>query len=362
MKKTDFIEIISNLRFPLTVLVLMIHARFLSLSGGGYNITIADYPVYWNISYYITEILARIAVPSFFIFSGFLFFNNIDHFNFTIYRTKIKKRIRSLLIPYLFWNAVVVMFYYLQQTFAPSLAGNTHNLVVNYNIDDWVHAFWTDPISYPLWYVRDLMIVCVISPVIYFLIKRSGLIFPLLMLVLWLFRIDLLIRGDVEAVAFFSLGSFMSLKDNNGINICKKALPFTIISSIVLTILEILTLNSVISLIPEDSLILKVIHSLNVLSLIMICIAVASILLDKGLAKRNETLDKSCFFVYCFHALPIILFTILLARIMAPTNDINALAIYFISPAITLIIGVLLYYLINKFFPKFCAIITGGRR
>lgn len=223
MKKTDFIEIISNLRFPLTVLVLMIHARFLSLSGGGYNITIADYPVYWNISYYITEILARIAVPSFFIFSGFLFFNNIDHFNFTIYRTKIKKRIRSLLIPYLFWNAVVVMFYYLQQTFAPSLAGNTHNLVVNYNIDDWVHAFWTDPISYPLWYVRDLMIVCVISPVIYFLIKRSGLIFPLLMLVLWLFRIDLLIRGDVEAVAFFSFGSFMSLKDNNGINICKKS-------------------------------------------------------------------------------------------------------------------------------------------
>lgn len=362
MKRNSFIELISFLRFPLTALVLMIHARFLTLSGGDYSITISDYPIYWNISYYITEILARIAVPCFFIFSGYLFFLNVEQFDLIIYKSKIKRRIKTLLIPYLFWNAIVVIFYFLQQSLAPELAGNTHHLVVDYDINDWVHAFWTDPISYPLWYVRDLMIVCLISPLIYYLIKRLGFLLPLLMLVLWLFRIEFLIRGDVEAVAFFTLGAILCIKDNDTIMICKKAFPVAIVLTVVFTVLEILTLNSVISFISDDGITLKIMHSLNVLAIIMICFALTSYYLRSGHVKHIEILDRSCFFVYCYHALPIILFTILLSKLIAPTNELNAIAIYIISPVITLILGVVLYYVSNKLFPRFTSVITGGRQ
>lgn len=42
-----------------------------------------------------------VAVPVFFIISGYFFFYNVKEFNSFVYVTKLKKRGRTLLIPYL---------------------------------------------------------------------------------------------------------------------------------------------------------------------------------------------------------------------------------------------------------------------
>lgn len=49
-----------------------------------------------------------VAVPVFFIISGYFFFYNIKEFNSGVYVTKLKKRGRTLLIPYLLWNLLPV--------------------------------------------------------------------------------------------------------------------------------------------------------------------------------------------------------------------------------------------------------------
>lgn len=53
---------------------------------------------------FVSRSLARVSVPGFFLISGFLFFKWPERFSFNTYRSKLKRRFYTLLIPYLIWN------------------------------------------------------------------------------------------------------------------------------------------------------------------------------------------------------------------------------------------------------------------
>lgn len=80
---------IDFLRFPLIVGVVFIHSYLSDERGthlGG---------LYYYVSDFFSQVLARIAVPLFFYFSGLLYYK--DNFTLTIYKRKIRSRVRSLL-------------------------------------------------------------------------------------------------------------------------------------------------------------------------------------------------------------------------------------------------------------------------
>lgn len=183
--KTRILETtISFLRFPLIIGVILIHANLSEVIIGGikcFNKT--DYPIYTYVSYVLSQIIARTAVPLFFLISGFLFFYKIEIFNFDIFLQKIKKRIRTLFIPYIFWNFLIILIYLIGQSIVPNLISGGKKLICDYNFTDWLLSFWDTnlinpakdigmPINYPLWFIRDLMVVIMFSPLIYFLVKK----------------------------------------------------------------------------------------------------------------------------------------------------------------------------------------------
>ena len=111
-------QVISFLRFPLIVAVVFIHSNSGNVVFNGLLATTnINFFVYEEVRYYISEIVARIAVPTFYFISGFLFWEKTDCFNIGVYMKKLKKRCRSLLIPYLFWNLVAILLFYLAQFF-----------------------------------------------------------------------------------------------------------------------------------------------------------------------------------------------------------------------------------------------------
>ena len=96
-------RVISYLRFPLCVAVVLIHINI--------NTKDCESPLLFNNTYYLfSQILPRVAVPLFFVFSGFLFFSKLDQFSLYDYREKLLKRINTLFIPYMFWNAVLIVY------------------------------------------------------------------------------------------------------------------------------------------------------------------------------------------------------------------------------------------------------------
>jgi len=105
-------KVIHTIRFPLICLVVCVHS-FSFIKGWNindldlYNMSGADFYSLFCITFSMT--LAHIAVPTFFLISGFLFVKGLEKWNRTVYKGKLNKRVYSLLIPYLIWNTFYVV-------------------------------------------------------------------------------------------------------------------------------------------------------------------------------------------------------------------------------------------------------------
>lgn len=157
---------------------------------------------------FVTNGITRSAVPFFFILSGFLFFHNF-RFSFDNYLIKLKKRIKSILIPFLLWS----LFYLIL-----ALLLNQINIkIVNYSIIsicDFIYYLILKPIPFQLWFLRDLFIIVVVSPLIYLLLKKSGVVLLLILFVIWFNNYQIFIVIDNESAMFFTFGAYVSLYDS----------------------------------------------------------------------------------------------------------------------------------------------------
>lgn len=356
-------ELIKFLRFPLMVMVVMIHARMKEISMGGDVLDLQGFMIYGNVSYCISEIFCRIAVPIFYIFSGYLFFFNTSDYTGRQYFQKIRKRTKTLLVPYIFWNLIVILLLFSAQTFMPSFMSGANKLIVDYNISDWVRCFWNSyhgmPVCYQLWFIRDLYVVVLLSPVIYYTIDRWSYYFPIIFGVLYLMGLNSGISGlSVISIFFFYIGAWFSLKKYDIIRFIKKFRTVGYISTLSLVVLWMILYNDIIQL-PERMEIL--VHNLSVLCMILAFLnIVVTIQENKGL-KINPLLHDSNFFIYVFHAMPLALIIKLTTFFIDPTSDISVLFIYFFAPLLTITLALLFFLIMKRVFPKFTAIITGSR-
>lgn len=75
-----------------------------------------------------------------------------------------------------------------------------NKLIVDYSISDWCWAFWNTnminplavhteayPICYQFWFIRDLMVVMLLSPLIHFLLAKLRQYAILCLGAIWLF-------------------------------------------------------------------------------------------------------------------------------------------------------------------------------
>lgn len=98
------------LKFPLAVLVVYLHGHITNTTVGdtSFNYNVFNYPFYGNISYIISELIGYLAVPTFFVISGYLFFNGLlekeGFMEKEKYVGKLSRRCKTLLVPFVLWN------------------------------------------------------------------------------------------------------------------------------------------------------------------------------------------------------------------------------------------------------------------
>lgn len=101
-------DTIKLVRFPLIVGVVMFHMAFENIIIAGQKfINIADFPVFDYYKFFFDRVLA-VRIPLYFFISGYLFFNRADHFTKSDYVKKIKRRIDTLVIPYISWITITI--------------------------------------------------------------------------------------------------------------------------------------------------------------------------------------------------------------------------------------------------------------
>ena len=165
--------VLAFLRIPLTIGVVLIHSNLLVWVERWYGHEL-DAP-WWSLAFIKSlNFLAYSTVnPMFFAISGYLFFWNIDNLNLTVYKRKLHSRLFTLLIPYLLWN-LIAYIYQLAKVFlgigsAVEGCGNILSLSV------FLKVFWQfgneGPADMPLWFVRDLILLVILTPLIHWLLK-----------------------------------------------------------------------------------------------------------------------------------------------------------------------------------------------
>lgn len=195
--ESNYSSVIAFLRLPLTLLVVFIHVPYTSTGQ------LTDY-----IHEFWIDGVCSVAVPAFFFISGYLFCP--VKFSWQVYGRKLKRRINTLLIPYTAWNLIALLILVIPHfhDFDYSVA-NVLAVFVDCRYS-FLHTTGGSPIDYPLWYIRDLMVCCVLTPLFYAAQKLKRLI-PIIFLILWICEISLPIGTSSIAVCFFTLGGVIRI-------------------------------------------------------------------------------------------------------------------------------------------------------
>lgn len=121
----------------------------------------------------VSQVAARCGVPVFFLLSAVLLFR-AEH----SYKEILRKKARTLLAPYLIWNTFwIVVFLILQNLpFTAAFFSGSNTPILRCSIKEWFGLYGIGqeyPLCYPLWFMRDLMAMVLLSPLLNALADRS---------------------------------------------------------------------------------------------------------------------------------------------------------------------------------------------
>lgn len=380
-------ECINMLRFPLAILVVFVH-------GFGADIDISELhasgltglAVYDYIRLFFSVVIARSAVPIFFIISGYLLFLKVEEYNKIVYISKLRKRWHSLVIPYLSWIILFVLWTLMFKVGGILLHSKPGTGILEYFQEhSYLHMLWdssvwgervtwlgiethnSGPVLLPFWYMRDLIMMVVISPIIYWLIKEAKIIFLILLLAIYVFdiRVSWMSGTFTCASLFFSLGAYFAIKKQDFTDVLWKWKKIICPVAVVLMVSQTYTGSAM-----GDE-ISKMIHPWLVIFQSFTLILLASALCKyPKFYNINKKLARTSFFIYALH--PFILGYVIsafnkmafFADQVTPVSDswyvmsFNYLA----SPFCCVLLCIAVYWLLQMYIPSFLGIIVGERK
>ena len=198
------------LSFVSILIVLFNHAAPLSLVYDGVLTKQPSPEADVLLTFWLSH-LGRVNRPLFFFISGFLFFWTLKP-GWSGWLEKWRKRVKSLLVPYLIWSLLSCVLFGLAYWLNPTraLIGQRMELAALTWLQ-WLGVWLWNPVAYQLWYLRDLLLLIFLSPLISFLATKLGWFLVGGVMVAW-FVGYLPSRPDEAGLAFFTLGAVMAKK------------------------------------------------------------------------------------------------------------------------------------------------------
>lgn len=294
------------------------------------------------LQYLLGGICGKLSVPIFLLISGYLFFREGSYeLTKELWISKFKKRIFSLLVPYLLWNFIGYIIYAIK---------------IGFDFEDLFHSFWvidipgrsgSSPIDGPLWYVRNLMIMVVISPIISYMMKYTKWYLILIMTILWIIQIPPFNKGIGIAFYFFSLGGYLRMFDYHVENLQRYA-KYLIIAYPIYVIYAFLMQSNTDSWDFQLGILLGIgaIFSLTI----------HFIKCGSENCKFTKILSETSFFIYCLHDLLLQFLKPFFSEILG-TGDFAYLSLIVVD--IALCLG--FFYVLKRISPKVTSLLMGGR-
>lgn len=148
-----------------------------------------DYPIVDFLQKFTGNGICAVANCLFFAISGYLFARNVSDSNSVV--RKSLKRIKSLLPPYLIWNVLFVLVYVFLDLI-PCVSRFNNNVgtlgqLSHQPLTDSLYYLFVEPAAFQLWFIRDLLVMFLFTPVLCYIARKSWSLAIVLALVSTLF-------------------------------------------------------------------------------------------------------------------------------------------------------------------------------
>lgn len=302
--------------------------------------------------------IISLAVPTFYIISGFLFFRNGANISRCEYKLKYKRRIKSLIIPYLLWNTIGLACLLLKKTplLAPYFPLYQDFHITLWNILKGYLSIGITPLPYAfsLWFIRNLILVSLFAPLIARLIKLFGA-YALLSIVP-IIVIDDTIFADVNVYnlqytfVFFISGAVLATHFRNLLNTKHTIAYFVCFIALALTDYYV----------GATPVLHAFAYTAKSMTGALLLIKLSLTITTKG-RRFPIVLSDSTFFVFAFHALFSTSLGVLICSRFPPISNAVCLFDVGFRFAILYSTSIVAFTLMRKYCPKLTRILCGGR-
>lgn len=301
---------------------------------------------------FLADSLFRIGVPCLSAISGYLLFHRgLEGFD---YRRTLRSKASTILLPFLLWNTAFLILVYLAQTrgigfgYLPDVVNAGPRELMNLGL-----AIETWPINIPLYFLRDLLLCLLLSPLIAFVVMR----YPRTVLVLMLAYAVLPLPNGIflkKSILFgFSLGVAAALHRVDITRLDRFAVPI-VLAALTMALLLSFALYA---FGPEFPVWLDMLRALAAIAGIFGAWALSALLVRTGTGQALSRLGGLSFWVFCGHYPLLILFWMLWNRLGIADYPL----FYAASVVMALAILVSSHAAARSFTPTLAAVLTGRR-
>lgn len=317
-------DTITWLRFPLIVGVVYIHDNITL----GQNSEIIN-PFWFDcVIRLFSDVLPRVCVPLFFIISGFLFFYGVKNLRLS-YVNKVKRRFRTLFIPYVVWNVMALFILIIMNS--PFLSNYSAAKEFHFSIKSFCSIFWdfdgtSSPLNFPLWFIRDLMLLALFSPIIKLLIKYLQWGIIVIVGLCWFFNLE--VGGIIprcSSTFFFMLGSIISINGENLLNFSRQYGMWAAVIYPCVALIDMFTKGGSFNM---------YIHHAGIIIGIIGVFFVVPLFIERGKLIVHPSLSESSFFIFAFHALVIYKIIMFMYRVVNLQSPYLLIFMYFLIPIV----------------------------
>lgn len=342
MDERDFRKKVGWFQFICCILVIWNHAGNAELFLG--ESAAAGHPL-WVFQNGAALEIARASIPCFLMLSGYLFYRNFTWQNLV---GKWKRRVTSLLVPYLVWN-LLYYFGYLFASYIPYLSDIVNRKQMSFSVTGLIRAAILYEANPVFWFMFQLLLLTVLAPVLYLAMEHA------VIGILWL---GLLVWGivsgvqlpwlNLDALTYYSIAAFAALH-------CRKFAECRWDKYRGILGAELVILGGI--YVAEYYLRARI--PSIVFSRCLVPVGMWLLVDERWLAERKPFMECT-FFVYAFHFLPVRLVGKLAAKIF-PGNVFAATVLYLVMPAIGYAVCWQAAKILRRFAPHVWRVLSGGR-
>lgn len=285
----------------------------------------------------------NMVMPTFFLLSGFLYYKS---FVPAQYSNKMKKRVHTLIIPYLAWNTFWMLVMAIMEAL-PNISAHINSMMrFTFNVNSIFRGVFLYQYNPSFWFMAQIILYAIVSPLLYYILKKRyvGGVFILLLFVIYVCNLKIpVIRMD--GFTWYVIGAYLAIH-------CFEIINYSISKEMAILALVILILSAVMyDFLPEN---VAVKFLFTVFQLILFWCTVDLI--------KNVNVKwwvKIHFYIYGLHQITQLCINWIICEVFPKSQF--ALINFFGGAFLTVVVCIVSAYILRRWLKPVWAIANGGR-